>query len=281
MRTKQVVAINEVPSDLLDNYNKKIEEGKILWKDKKVVICGLARNCESKIDKNIDLINKLGKYFKDYKIVIFENNSDDNTREKISSYSNIDLIGNNDGEDFSSGYEESRIQRLANYRSQVQSYIKNNYSDYDHVIIIDFDIKLFSIDGILTSLAWDKNFDVMGSVSLVYQPDLVSEDGFVHYDRWAFKFHTWYEEWSISQEMDMRWFWYWKPPIGAKPIECLSVFGGLAIYKINAYLSGYYDYKHPEEISGCVTSEHNQFHYTLHKNGYNKIYINPCQRVII
>ena len=122
-----------------------------------------------------------GKYFKDYKIVIFENNSDDNTREKISSYSNIDLIGNNDGEDFSSGYEESRIQRLANYRSQVQSYIKNNYSDYDHVIIIDFDIKLFSIDGILTSLAWDKNFDVMGSVSLVYQPDLVSEDGEIEF----------------------------------------------------------------------------------------------------
>ncbi len=281
MRTKQVVATNEIPSDLLDNYNKKIQEGKILWKEKRVVVCGLARNCKDQIDKHIDLINRLGKYFKEYKIVIFENNSDDGTREKISSYGEIDLIGNNDGADFSSGYEESRIQRLANYRSQVQNYIKNNYSDYDHVIIIDFDIKLWSIDGILTSLAWDRDFDVMGSVSLLYRSEEHSEDGFIHYDRWAFKFHTWHEEFSIAQEMDMRWFTYWKPPIGAKPIECLSVFGALAIYKINAYLSGYYDYKHPEEIGGCVTSEHNQFHYTLHKNGYNKIYLNPSQRCLI
>jgi len=281
MRTKQVVATNEIPSDLLDDYNKKIQEGKILWKEKRVVVCGLARNCKDQIDKHIDLINRLGKYFKEYKIVIFENNSDDGTREKISSYGEIDLIGNNDGADFSSGYEESRIQRLANYRSQVQNYIKNNYSDYDHVIIIDFDIKLWSIDGILTSLTWDKNFDVMGSVSLKYEPKLGSEDGFIHYDRWAFKFHTWQEEWSTRQETDMTWFWYWKPPIGAKPIECLSVFGGLAIYKMNAYLSGEYGYKHPIELNSINTVEHAQFHYTLHKNRYNKIYLNPSQRCII
>ena len=57
MRTKQVVATNEIPSDLLANYNKKIQEGKILWKEKKVVVCGLARNCENTIDKNIVIIN--------------------------------------------------------------------------------------------------------------------------------------------------------------------------------------------------------------------------------
>ena len=281
MRTQQVVAINDIPFDLLDNYNKKIEEGEMMWKEKKVIICGLARNCENRIVKNIDLVNELGKYFKEYKIIIFENNSYDNTRKKIRSYPEVDLIGNNDGENFSSGYEESRIKRLSKYRSQVQNHIREKYSDYDHVIVLDFDIRIFSIDGILTSLAWNKDFDVMGSVSLKNEPELGSEDGFIHYDRWAFKFHTWQEEWSIRQEMDMRWFWYWKPPIGAKPIECLSVFGGLAIYKMEAFLSGTYGHKHPEEIGGYITSEHNQFHYTLHQNGYNKIFINPSQRCIM
>lgn len=281
MKTKQVVATNEIPSDLLENYNKKIQQGKILWKEKKVVICGLARNCKNTIDKNIELINRLGQYFKEYKIVIFENNSNDGTRKKISSYEEVDLIGSNDGEDFSSGYEESRIKRLARYRSEVQNHIRNNHSDYDHVIIIDLDIKLWSIDGILTSLAWDKDFDIMGSVSLAYKPEQLSEDGFIHYDRWAFKFHTWHEEFSIAQEMDMRWFTYWKPPIGAKPIKCLSVFGGLAIYKMEAFLSGIYGHKHPEEIGGFNTVEHAQFHYTLHKNKYNKIYLNPSQRCIV
>ena len=127
----------------------------------------------------------------------------------------------------------------------------------------------------------DKDFDVMGSVSLAYRPEQLSEDGFIHYDRWAFKFHTWHEEFSIAQEMDMRWFTYWKPPIGAKPIKCLSVFGGLAIYKMEAFLSGIYGHKHPEEIGGFNTVEHAQFHYTLHKNKYNKIYLNPSQRCIV
>jgi hypothetical protein len=109
----------------------------------------------------------------------------------------------------------------------------------------------------------------MGSVSIKYAPQLNSEDGFIHYDRWAFKFHTWHEEWSIRQEMDMRWFWYWKPPIGAKPVECLSVFGGLAIYKMESYLSGEYGNRHPIELNFINTVEHAQFHYTLHKNGHN------------
>jgi hypothetical protein len=241
----------------------------------------LARNCQDTIDKNVELSHRLGEFFKSYKIVILENNSEDSTREKISYYGEIDLIGDDDGEDFSNRFEESRIKRMARYRTNVQNYIKEKYSHYDYTIVIDFDIKLWSIDGVLTSIAWEKDFDVMGSFSQKWVGAMGSEDGWVHYDRWAFKFHSWEEEWSLKSDMDMKWFSYWKPPIGAKPIQCLSVFGGLAIYKMEAFLSGSYGHKHPEEIGGFNTVEHAQFHYTLHKNGYNKIFLNPSQRCLI
>jgi len=279
----QINSVNHIPYDLRKNYYKKIAEGIQLWKDKRVIFCGLARNCESKIDTNMHLINKISNYFKDYKIIIFENNSSDNTKSKINNHAKINSklikIGNDDGEEFLSGLEESRIIRMSKYRSKIQEYIKDNYTEYDYVILLDFDIKTWSIEGILTSLAWH-DFDVMGSVSLGFGPYSQSYDGWTHYDRWAFKFHSWTEEFSIDQSI-LRWFNLWKPPVGGKPIQCLSVFGGLAIYKMEAYLAGEYGSRHPKELGNITCVEHAQFHYSMNQKGYDKIYLNPSQRSII
>jgi hypothetical protein len=277
--------IHEVPKDLLNQHLKNIEIGKEKWKNKKVVVCGLARNCADKIDRNLHLIKRLSKYFKNCKTVMFENNSTDDTKNIINKYiddENIKNIGIDDSESDEDGISIDRIKRLAKYRTYLQEYVRSHYSDFDYVIVIDFDITGWSIDGILTSLSYE-DFDVMGSVSLFYSPNAGSKDGWIHYDRWAFKFHTWYEEWATNDidQNELEWFWYWKPPIGATPIKCLSVFGGLAIYKMSAYLSGKYDYKHPVEIGGSLTVEHAEFHHSMLKHGYNKVYLNPSQRSII
>ena len=263
---------------------KKIKLGKELWQDKKVIICGLARNCQNKISNNIDMIHELSKYFKDYRIVILENNSTDNTKyeidKQIKKDSKIIRIGTDDLEDFSKGLEESRIIRMSKYRSEIQEYVKNNYQDYDYTIVLDFDVMIWSIEGVLTSLAWH-DFDVMGSVSLSFDAYGGTHDGWTHYDRWAFKFHSWSEELSKDMTDKMMWFNYWKPPIGANPISCLSAFGGLAIYKMEAYLAGKYGSRHPEEIGGDTTVEHAEFHYSMRKKGYDKVYMNPSQRSIM
>jgi hypothetical protein len=276
--------INDIPIDLKQTYTEKISQGKKLWKDKRVIICGLARNCEDKIHNNIEEINELSKHFKDYRIVVLENNSSDNTKDAIDQHieknNKIIRIGTDDSEDFSKGLSEDRIIRMSKYRSELQKYIKNKYKDYDYVIILDFDVIVWSIEGVLTSLAWH-DFDVMGSVSLQFDVYSNSYTGWTHYDRWAFKFHSWSEEFSIDQSDSMMWFNYWKPPIGAKPIPCLSVFGGLAIYKMEAYLAGEYGHRHSEEIGGETTVEHAQFHYTMMKKGYDRVYINPSQRSIM
>jgi hypothetical protein len=62
---------------------------------------------------------------------------------------------------------------------------------------------------------------------------------------------------------------------------CLSVFGGLSIYKMQAYLAGKYASRHSEEIGGETTVEHAEFHYSMRAKGYNKVYINPSQRCIM
>ena len=52
----------------------------------KVIICGIVQNVEKKIIYNLENVKKLGKFFTDYRVVIYENNSTDNTKKILSNY---------------------------------------------------------------------------------------------------------------------------------------------------------------------------------------------------
>ena len=66
----------------------RILEGKLKASKSKVVICGLARNIEKLFNILKERLEKTGSYFLDYKIVLFENNSNDNTRNLLKKWSN-------------------------------------------------------------------------------------------------------------------------------------------------------------------------------------------------
>jgi len=145
-------------------YHKDVIKGKEIARDKKIVICGLARNIEKNLDNTFERFKIIGSYFKDYIIVCFENDSNDNTREKIKNYDKTIVIdcskyGSYDcklnikhGYNFG-WYNNQRLSKMAFYREQYLDYIKNNLSDYDYVLVIDFDLDGgFCIDGLLTSL---------------------------------------------------------------------------------------------------------------------------------
>ena len=58
-----------------------VKRGEAIASASKIVICCLARNCEKLVAKNIKRLEHIGKQFSEYKIVVFENDSSDNTRE--------------------------------------------------------------------------------------------------------------------------------------------------------------------------------------------------------
>jgi len=72
------------------NLEFKIKRGLERIADKKIVLCLLARDVENKILTNVDKIMLFVKGFKDYRIVIFENDSVDYTRQRIREWSNRD-----------------------------------------------------------------------------------------------------------------------------------------------------------------------------------------------
>ena len=169
---------NEKPVYFDDNVSIDIKQkslqGRILSKEKKIVLCGLARNVEKVINESIKKLEFIGEHFKDYKIVIFENDSSDNTRNLIKEYSmknnkiillNCIHLGSEECILKNKiGYEygitsKNRINKMAQYREEYLNYVKKNLLDYDYMLVCDLDLGgNHCIDGLFTSIAksnWD------------------------------------------------------------------------------------------------------------------------------
>ena len=58
----------------------------------KVIFCGVVKNADANLKKNINLCINNGKNFEDYRVVIYENNSTDNTKHILKEYENDKII---------------------------------------------------------------------------------------------------------------------------------------------------------------------------------------------
>ena len=72
----------------LDVYQQKVQLGYSIAKTKKIIILSLARDVEHIVNLTFNKLTNIGKDFQEYKIIIFENDSDDNTRSLLERWSN-------------------------------------------------------------------------------------------------------------------------------------------------------------------------------------------------
>jgi len=150
-------------------YHQQSNDGKKNAKHKKIVISGLARNIEKIVSSSLSKLEFIGDHFNDYRIICFENDSDDNTRNIIKQnikrndriilldclkYNTYDcLLKKRQGYDIGWGSSD-RFINMANYREELLEYIRDNLSDYDYVLIVDLDLNgNFCIDGMMMGFA--------------------------------------------------------------------------------------------------------------------------------
>lgn len=239
--------------------------GKIKAKSSSIVIIGLARNIEKYIDRSIQQLLNIAESFKEYKICIYENDSVDQTREKLNTYQDkISIIGENDNSQYLTDFSVARTTRMARYRNICFDWVKNNALSYDYVLVVDLDADGgFSVEGIFNSIFWlskINNAGCMGSYSYKVI-DLLKEKNIYHYDTFAFRLNH-------STNNDSSWAANLTLKVGSVPIKVNSCFGGLALYKKEAFLSGKYDGEDCEHVT---------FHNSLAKNGWDT-YLNPTSR---
>ena len=100
-------------------------------------ICGPVKNCSPYLDKVLENIEKIGSLFKDYKIVIFYDESNDNSLERL-----IDYQKKNDKLQLCINKKTKspfRTYNIAYARNYCLNYIKKNQFTFPYFIMMDFD----------------------------------------------------------------------------------------------------------------------------------------------
>lgn len=143
-------------------------------KQSRVVICGLARNCATSLECIERRVEETGSLFKDYRVVLFENDSKDTTRLVLKQWqkrnSKVHLIEckipdckfGSPTAYVEGGCSPNRFERMANFRNQYLAYVNRHYKKFDYLIVVDMDLKgPWSLDGLASSFGfsnWDGIF---------------------------------------------------------------------------------------------------------------------------
>lgn len=271
------------------SQRKKIEKEITLGKknvmDKRIVIGLLTKNGIKHIAKVKKKLDLFVQYFADYRVLIFENDSTDNTREILNEWSQIDpkvilldcsKLGSEDcklnmQDPKSGGYTSfSRSEKMAFLRQQILNEVQSTYSLWDYFCIFDFDLSgAFFIDGFLTTFA-KSNWDMVFGNGLTFTPlPFLHAKPFV-YDCFAFVGE--HQNYQSSSEIS---HFFSCNKILEKYIRKMkwcpsrSGFNGIAIYKIASLKNASYT---PQKNLRC---EHVFLHVSMAQNGHDKIYFNP------
>ena len=233
----------------------------------RAVIVGCARDIAVHLPTTKIKLSLIKNLFKESKIIIYENDSSDDT---------LNILKNWESENFiqlitEKNVKGQRTERLAHGRNTLYNEAMKN--DFDFLIVIDLDnvIQGLTEDSILSCFSIDEKWAMLGGNQTIE-----------YYDYWALRtyddwmpFDCWYcvreQGKSLSYCLDSRRKHIDKDN---KPIKVKSCFGGIAIYKreyLNncSYGNGIYP-----GTGNVETCEHVKFNECVLNNG-GDIYINP------
>jgi hypothetical protein len=131
----------------------EIDKGKAYLKSKKVAFCGLIRDGEERLPHVISKVETIGKYFKDWEVLIVENDSKDKTRSILLDWSKsskkVSVLGCNgiNLPECKLNMKKTLGHEVTDYRISKMSTLRNIYldelekrDDIDLVIVWDFDL---------------------------------------------------------------------------------------------------------------------------------------------
>jgi hypothetical protein len=274
-RIHDIEQIFPVDRDFVNDYTNRYSSGYSLATNSSVAIFTIARNIGDKCKNNLDKLLYLAQKFKEYKIFIYENDSRDDTSNRIADWSktkdNVVFVSEKLGERYMPLSKSSvRTNNLARCRNTCKNLsIIHNYQ-FEYALVIDMDFVDVSEKGLFHGLSYFQNdgIDAVCGNSFFEKEFQDNQKIMTNYDSWAYR-HTW---WSDKQDT-MMWFQFWMPPVGSPPFLVNSAFGGSCWYKSKYFLSG--------EYSGG-DCEHVNFHKNIKtKNPEFHLYLDPSQIMLV
>lgn len=243
--------------------NKKI--------DKNIIITGVCQNISEYIFNTIHKFLYLSIYFKNIKIIIYENDSTDNTLLELKKYessiNNNNHINNIEIIILSQNNIKGKLtQRVSHARNYILKYIEVKKFNPDYVISIDMDDILidFKCNSILYPFFEKINWSMFGANSNIY------------YDMWALRtLKNPNKDFWVGKKKDNKYIMsksdilkeYFIIDKDSNPIKVNSCFNGIGIYKYKDIQNCRYN--------GNNTCEHVSFHQEMIKKHKANLYIYP------
>lgn len=241
----------------------------MVLKNKTASICGCAKNIAEHLPLSISKIEMISSVFKEVKIFIFENNSTDETLSILNQWASdnksVEVISENNIPLKATKGWYKRVETLSYGRNKVLEATKQYGPDYYIMIDLDEVISKLSLDGFLSSFNLEVDWDMVGANQTGHYYDLWvlrTFDDWMNYDCWeeCVPKHG-YEKCIESKKRNI--------PIDSEPIEVLSCFGGLGIYKFTHVKNCNYT------KSGKRTVEHTYLHNQMREKNNSRFFINP------
>jgi len=222
------------------------------------IVCGCTKNSSAYIEKHLSLLYSMSPLFENFKMMIYENDSTDNTKEILEEFKKTHILF-----DFVSEHVNSNIrtQVLAHGRNALLKHI----SGYEYMIMVDLDdviatFKPSQLKYLFEQTGWDGLFaNCLGK----------------YYDIWALRINreTWtpdcpfqvidYDCWEMAQQYKSKRVvsqHQIQIPIRGL-IQVDSAFGGFGIYKVSAIKKSKAKYSGIK--NGRIICEHVPFHNEL------------------
>lgn len=256
------------------NYNFIIEkyDNQALSKMKQynVIFCSTIRNVSPYIENALKNVEKCGSKFNKYSVVLYENDSNDNTRELLekNKKDNYHYVFENNIT------EKRRTVRIANGRNKIldKIYEININNEYQYMIMLDLDDVNKSgkfVDSIESCFTYPEDkWDVFtgNQIDRYYDLWALRKKGDMEYDCWQMINKHGDNDSNRHKYVYSKYKVY---PQG-KLLEVDSAFGGVAIYKLSSISNCRYVGNHPDDSEKC---EHVEFNECIKRNG-GKIFIN-------
>jgi len=246
-----------------------------------VLICAIVKDCGERLKNNINLSIETGKIFKKYKIVIYENNSTDDTKNILEIFKNnekIKIIS----EDISnevirrnskvwsnivvSGVDKPcKMEQTTNARNKVLDEIrKKEYNEYTYVIWIDLDSHGWFLKGIIDSFIKKNMWDVIYANGLDHNSHKYND---------MYSYRDLY--FLFGPELLHEYFWNIEKEVNVLNTEGLvpvfSAFGGIGIFKKSIFDNRKYE---------CVVNEHVKIFYRKILHKYKRNFKNAVLKII-
>ena len=254
--------------------------------DKSIIICGIVRNAEKGLINNIPVIRCFCKYFKDYHVVIYENNSVDKTKKLLAEWMKADathvhcIMENVDATatipkvssvSVNPFYSHKRINKMAYLRNQYMDYIASKEWTADYLMVVDMDVARLDVDGILTSFNVSQEWDALTAFGYSTSPKLCRR----FHDTYALTEYGDEQNPQTESKIKTNADKYGTLHKGMPLVRVFSAFGGLAIYRYEAVRGLRYDVYKNDDSRVEVRCEHYSIYKQMKDRGYDKVYINP------